>query len=129
MISINSTDGFLFDYAGRTGRSVSQIERQHSSQVHHETEDGRRRATVHAAVDRCSTLRFGIPRRTTPSNQLLFDRQRRLSNYKLLYREEPYELKFEAVVWMPSGIKDIRSPSHQITMSNVLVKYFISVLI
>ena len=55
----------------------------------------------------------------------MFDRQRRLSNYKLFYREEPYELKFEAVVWMPSGIKDMRSPSHQITMSNVLVKLFI----
>ncbi|MFO0090092.1 MAG: hypothetical protein ACK518_04765 [bacterium] len=58
MISINSADGFLLDSVGRNGTYGSRIERQNSPQVHHETEDGRRRTTVHAAMDRCSTLRF-----------------------------------------------------------------------
>jgi len=34
----------------------------------------------------------------------------------------PYQLKFEAAVSMTSGIKSIRSPTHQIFISNVFVR-------
>lgn len=58
VLKINiSTDGSLLDCVGRTGVYCSQIECQCPSQVQHETEDGRRRTSVHVALDSRSTLR------------------------------------------------------------------------
>ena len=44
---------------------------------------------------------------------------------KMRFTYTPAKLEFEATVLMTSGvIKDIRSPNHKITMSNILVSSF-----